>query len=282
MCDLCSTEIMMSGKVRPNVATFPCGHDFHLSCVLKHSKTRYSDNCPKCNSDQFNNVPNFGTDRRTSIETLVAARREHREIRTDVSYLSTVTNWFGKKSKALSTLVEHGTSLNTLRINGYLPEDFIEHQVPWRTLSSRYTIDALLDFGFRWHHMVVMGFIPEDFKALSWQHMDDTLNLSATDMLRTSITIQQLADLKLPIQQIKQLGFTWKDLTDMGGTAKSFRLLTSNLNDLKTYFGPNDKDWEKAGFTTTGIVQNKWKTSEFTPVRAKRPIVQSGLDLDFL
>tara|TARA_B100002051_G_C16711879_1_gene627097 strand:+ start:706 stop:1551 length:846 start_codon:yes stop_codon:yes gene_type:complete len=281
MCDLCNTEIMMSGKVRPNVATFRCGHNFHLSCVLKYSKTRYSDNCPKCNPVQFNNVPNFGTDRQTSIETLVSARREHREIRSDVSYLAAVTNWFGKKSKALSTLVDYGTSLNTLQINGYLPEDFIENQVPWRTLSSRYTIDALLDFGFRWHHMVVMGFIPEDFKALSWQHMDDTLNLSATDMLRTSITIQQLADIKLSIQQIKQLGFTWKDLTDMGGTAKTFKLLTSNLNDLKTYFGPSDKDWEKAGFTTSGIVQNKWKTSEFTPVRSKRPIAQSGLDLDF-
>ena len=31
-CTLCSGEILKSGTVRPNVATFECGHEYHLLC----------------------------------------------------------------------------------------------------------------------------------------------------------------------------------------------------------------------------------------------------------
>lgn len=271
-CTLCLSGIEKSGNVRPNVATFECGHEFHLNCVIDYCKSRYTNKCPLCYEKTSPFAPNFSKDRLAAIQSLIDARRENRELKTNVSYLGGLGNWFGNKNITLKNLVRNGTSLNTLKVNGYLPEDFIEHTIPWKKLCGIYTTDALLDFGFRYHHMIVMGFCPEDFKRFSWEQLYSILNVRATDMLKTSMTVRQLSDLKFPIQQIKQLGFTWKDFVEMDGNVKTLRLLTDNLSDLKTYFNPNAKDWENAGFTRERITLYKWKTDDFAPVRQKRAI----------
>ena len=268
-CTLCNTDIQKSGNVRPNVATFECGHEYHLSCIISHCKTRYTESCPTCTQDQCLNVINLGIDRIHGIETLVQARRKFRETKAQSG--KKTFSWFGNES-SLSQLVSSGTQLNTLRMKGYLPEDFIENQLKWKRLTDVYTIDALLDFGCKWHHMILMGFTPDDFKSLSWQNIYDTLNVRAPDMLKTSINVRQLSELKFTIQQIKQLGFTWNDFVGMDGNVKTLRLITSNLNDLKTYFNPSNAEWELAGFTRERISLYKWCTDEFTPVRQTRQI----------
>ena len=233
-CTLCSKDIEKSGNVRPNVGTFDCGHEFHLSCVIEYCKSRYTNDCPLCYKEVSPFKPNFGKDRLTAIQTLIDARRTNREIKTDVSYLGGISSWFGNRTVTLKNLVGNGTSLNTLKLNGYLPEDFIEHQISWKKLCGIYTTDALLQYGFRYHHMIVMGFTPMDFKRFSWEQMYSVLNIRASDMLKTSITVRQLSELKLPIQQIKQLGFRGKDVVGMDGNVKTLRLLTDNWSDLKT------------------------------------------------
>jgi hypothetical protein len=216
--------------------------------------------------------PNFSKDRVAAIQSLVDARRTNREIKTDVSYLGGISSWFGNRETTLKNLVGNGTSLNTLKVNGYLPEDFIEHHISWKKLCGIYTTDALLSFGFGFYHMIVMGFCPEDFKRFSWEQLYSALNIRATDMLKTSITVRQLSELNLPIQQVKQLGFTWNDLVSMDGNVKTLRLLTDNLSDLKTYFNPNIQNWDEAGFSRERIALYKWKTDDFAPVRQKRAI----------
>lgn len=277
-CTLCNSDIQKSGNVRPNVATFECGHEYHLSCVISYCKSRYTDSCPMCQTGKTMSSINLSNDRVHAIETLVNARRKFKEKKTKQSsgFL-----WFSNET-SLRQLVSSGTSLNTLRIKGYGPDDFIEEQIKWKQLADVYTIDALLEFGCQWHQMILMGFTPEDFKGLSWQQMYDKLGIRASDMLKTSIDCRQLSELKFTIQQIKQLGFTWKDLTSMDGNVKTMRLLTSNLSDLKTYFNPSQKDWEGAGFTRERINLYKWTTDEFTPVRQKRQISIKHLNrLDF-
>jgi len=207
-----------------------------------------------------------------ALNTLIAARRKHREIKPNVSYLGGISSWFGNRTVTIKSLVSNGTSLATLKIQGYLPEDFVEKQVSWKHLSNVYTTDALLDFGFQWHHMVLMGFNPDDFKKFTWEQLYDKLNVRASDMLKTSITVRQLSELNFSIQQVKQLKFTWNDLVTMEGNVKTMRLLTNNLSDLKTYFNPNTSDWDKAGFTSERIKLYKWSTNDFTPVRQKRAI----------
>tara|TARA_B100000674_G_scaffold298066_1_gene247279 strand:+ start:3039 stop:3431 length:393 start_codon:yes stop_codon:yes gene_type:complete len=120
--------------------------------------------------------------------------------------------------------------------------------------------------------MIMMGFSPEDFKLMSWQQMYDTLKIRASDMLKTSINIRQLGELKFSVQQIKQLGFTWKDFMQMDGNVKTMRDITSNLSDLRTYFNPSQAQWEQAGFTRERINLYKWSTDEFTPVRQTRKL----------
>jgi len=282
-CTLCNEEILKSGNVRPNVATFDCGHEFHLSCTISYCKSRYTDKCPSCPTPDLRSKPNFSKDRVHAIQTLIDARRNNRETKVDVSFLGGLSSWFGNKKVTLKNLVGNGTSLNTLKVQGYLPEDFIENQVTWKRLCDIYKTDALLEFGFQWHHMILMGFCPEGFKQFTWQQMYDNLNIRASDMLKTSITVRQLSELQLSIQQIKQLGFTWGDFVSMGGNVKTMRLLTNNLSDLKTYFNPTGVDWENAGFTTERISLYKWKTEEFTPVRQKRTLNLSNIrtTLDF-
>lgn len=266
-CNLCSNDIEKSANVRPNVATFECGHEFHLNCTIDYCKSHYTTQCPVCYKEPSKYKPNFSSDRLHAIQTLVDARRANREVKTDVGYLQGLNSWFNSKKSTLISLVSNGTSLNTLKLNGYIPEDFIEQKISWKKLSSVYTPDALIDYGFRFHHMIVMGFCPEHFKSFTWEQLYNTLHIKAPDMLKTSINTRQLAELKLPIQQIKQLGFTWKDLVNMDGNVKTLRLLTDNLSDLRTYFNPSSNDWDRAGFTRERISLYKWKTDDFTPAR---------------
>lgn len=280
-CILCNNQILKSGKVRPNVATFECGHEYHLSCILSHSKLRCTEKCPQCFPD-FKMGINMSTERYEAIESLVLARRKDREIKLEKTPQTSLNfGWFNNEN-SLAQLVSSGTSLNTLRIKGHMPEDFIEHQISWKRLADIYNVDALLEFGCKWHHMILMGFMPDDFKSMTWQQLYDTLQVRAPDMLKTSINVRQLGELKFSIQQIKQLGFTWKDFMNMDGNVKTLKSLTSNLSDLKTYFNPNNVEWEKAGFTRERINLYKWVTDEFTPVRQTRQLTLKTLNrLDF-
>ena len=69
-CTLCNTDIQKSGKVRPNVATFECGHEFHLNCTIDYCKSRYTNLCPICDPIKYGSLVNLGTNRLDAIETL--------------------------------------------------------------------------------------------------------------------------------------------------------------------------------------------------------------------
>ena len=73
-CTLCKDDILSSGNVRPNVATFDCGHEFHLSCILKYAKENITMSCPMCNKIDLTRL-NLGDDRKLAIQTLIDARR---------------------------------------------------------------------------------------------------------------------------------------------------------------------------------------------------------------
>jgi len=238
--------------------------------------------CPSCKPVDTTSLPNFSQDRLVALESLINARRKTRDVKPNIAFLGGLTSWFGK-AVSLDTLVSNGTSLNTLKIQGYTTEDFIENQITWKKLCKVYTIDALIDFGCRWHHMVVMGFCPEDFKSFSWQQLYTTLNIRAKDMLKTSINVRQLSELNFSIQNIKQLGFSWTDLVNMGGDVKTLRMLTTNLDDIRTYFDPSQEQLVAAGFAPQNVKRHNWKTETVTPVRQKRAINMASMTaaLDF-
>ena len=76
-CTLCNDTILKSAGVRPNIATFECGHEFHLSCILTYSQENLSKVCPICN--KFNSARiKLGDDRLIAIQTLIEARRMYK------------------------------------------------------------------------------------------------------------------------------------------------------------------------------------------------------------
>lgn len=236
-CSLCNQPLIMKGSIRPNIATFECGHHFHLDCTLRHAKEKMSTQCFKCNPVVVH-FANVGDDRIVAMETLIKARQDAKEKQT--------SSWWGQTS--LKSMVNAGASLSTIRLKGYVPDDFIQDHISWKKVQKTYTFDALMDFGFRWHHMLVMGFEPSDFKMVSWNHMQD-LELTAADMLKTSMNIRDLAALQLEPYQLNELGFIWSDFIKMGGNAKNLKLLTDDMEDLKTYFEPDKDQLHQAGFT---------------------------------
>lgn len=242
-CTICSENMVFSGAVRPNIATFECGHSFHLSCVLAYSKAKITQTCPICNPVQNVMFANFGDDRLRSMQIMIEKRRNINKMEKPKSYFSIFSS-----TNDLRSMIRSGTSLHSIKLNGYLPESFIEEGIKFRECGSTYTMSSLIDFGFRFNHMLTMGFSPEDFKKMSLLNMEE-LNISAEDMMQTSITIHQLSQLGIDLYKLCEMGFSWADLRKIGGNVQTIRLLTPKVSELKTYFSPTEEEWKDAGFT---------------------------------
>lgn len=250
-CILCDQPIVMKDRIRPNVATFECGHHFHLTCVLHHSRAKLTTECFKCKPVKTTTFPNLSHDRILAMESLIQARQ---------TKAKTTKGWFNFGTSSLKGMVSNGSSLNSIALKGYSPEDFVEESIGWRQLSKVYTADALMEFGFKWNHLLTMGFEPRDFKFVPWHHIKDTLNLKASDILQTSINLRELAALDLELYQLQELGFAWSDFVKMGGNSRTLKLLTDNMDDLITYFNPTQEQLFTAGFTEEKVIKEKWKS----------------------
>ncbi len=265
-CTLCNESLVISGNIRPNCASFECGHEFHLNCTLSYSKQRLSNTCPTCTTTTSHPFANMGEDRLLSMQALIDSRRRTANLSEETSG-GLLGGWFKKSPASLTAMVKSGKSLHALKLDGYLPEDFVEEGVSWAKLGKVYTMDALVDFGFTYEHMKRMGFSTDDFKKLKLYQLKD-LGITAEDMMKTEISIRQLAELNIPLHELHAMGFKWQDLCGMGGNVETLRAFTDDLSDLKTYFEPDS--WIDAGFTPENMKKYEWNTDNFTPVRAKK------------
>ena len=271
VCTLCEDSLVITDRLRPNTATFECGHEFHLSCVISYSKQRLRNTCPICFTDSVHPFANMGEDSVLAMQALIDSRRKTANLSEEASG---GWGWFKKTPASLNNLIKSGKSLNALKLDGHLPEDLVEEGISWGKLSKVYTMEALINFGFTYQHMKRLGFSTDDFKKLKLYQIKD-LGITAEDMMQTSMTIHQLSELKIPLHELHALGFTWSDLVSMGGDVETLRTLTDDLGDLKTYFEPSD--WTDVGFTEENIAKYEWDTSKYTPVRRKRPVKSSQI-----
>lgn len=246
-CSLCSENMVHTGTMAPNIGQYQCGHSFHLNCILAYSNEKVTQTCPTCNPQKNTFFANFGEDRVKSMQVMIEKRRSINKFEKPKSYFSL----FGS-SNDLRSMIKSGTSLSSLKLNGYIPESFIEEGIQYREIAKTYTMDSLIDFGFRFSHMLTMGFEPSSFKKMSRNNMDE-LEITAEDMLKTSITIHDLSELGLEMYKLSEMNFTWADLRKIGGNAQTIRLITSKVSDLNTYFSPTQKDFTEAGFTEASL-----------------------------
>lgn len=169
-------------------------------------------------------LPDLGTDIMASMRSVVAARRTPA---AEMSMWQKATTMFSKKE--LPRCLHY--SLTTLALQGFQPQDFIEHNIPWR--SIQHPIDATIDFGFEWSHMIAMQFEPHHFKSMEWRHFQQ-LKIGAMEMLQSSLRIHDLVALELTPQQLHQLGWTWDLLTSIGATTDNISI---SPQDIRIYFG---------------------------------------------
>lgn len=168
-------------------------------------------------------IPDFGENQLHALNAIVQARRQQP---AETNLWERTRHFFGKKE--LPQLL--GTSLTTLKVQGFIPQDFIEHEIQWKDMP--YSIDASIAFGFTFEHMLTMAFQPDHFKQLEWRHYKQ-LKLNADEMMKTGLTIHDLNALKLTPQQLHQLKWSWTQLRSIGGTREN---ITIDQNDRELYF----------------------------------------------
>lgn len=165
-------------------------------------------------------VADLGEHLLVSMKAVIAARRQPHEE-------SFWTKHFYSK-KELPKLL--GTSLTTLKMQGFLPQDFIEHEISWNDMP--YKIDDAIEFGFTFEHMSRMGFQPQHFKQFEWRHYKQ-LRVNADTMIQTCMSIHDLNALELTPQQLHQLKWSWAKMRSIGATQSNVPISSS---DQQLYF----------------------------------------------
>ncbi len=163
-------------------------------------------------------VPDFGTRRSISMQAVIQARREPVQ---QTTLLERARMALGGRA-----------ALSTLKLQGMLPEDFIERQVRWSDIT--YTMNDCIDFGFTWDHMIAMSIQPADLRAFKWKHYKQ-LRVGANEMMQTNISVHDLVALKFTAPQLRELGWSWKQLQEIGATQEN---LNMSPQELRTYFRP--------------------------------------------
>lgn len=243
-CSVCNEEIS-----ERNRAVFDCGHMFHLSCVLA---SPYSTQCSQC-SAQLNNKPDLGNDRAVAMNAAILQKISERRLKIPgtPSVLQNIIHAISPLTPAAQTFVDHmkqNKKLSVISAAGFSPEDAVQERVRFSDIVSRYDSKDILEFGFTWDQMVMLGILPSHIQHFSWTEQKHKLKLNAEKMLQMRLTMTELADMEYTTHQLVELGFTWHILSSMGANVETWRRFNFELDDIKRYWTPTLSQWVSAGF----------------------------------
>lgn len=243
-CTLCSEQLHDK-----NLAVFPCGHAFHLSCVFTHS---FKTICLTC-AQSPENLPDLGTDREIAMAAEITAKIQSHQLKPVES-----TSWVQKITSVISPLtpkattfmdnIHHNKKLSVIRDCGFGPENAIQERIPWSKIHKRYSSTAILEFGFEWEHMVQMGIVPSQLSKFNWTEQQHKLKLTAQKLLSIRMTVSELSQLKYTTHQLLEMGFDWSMMSRLGANVDSWPLFKISLVDIKRYWTPSVSQWVAAGF----------------------------------
>lgn len=249
-CVLCHKKFNKNGN---NIASFDCGHRFHLSCILKNAKY-YSTSCPICSKVQNTKLkPNLGDDRSIAMASNIQARIRRRQLQPKqqmtwfMKILSTITP-FNKTPENLTEYISAGYNLTELQKTGFTPDDCIQENIKWDYIIKKASIAHILQFGLKWKDMVSMGIKPHNLKDFTWSQLKHTLNLNASELLKLNMTLTELGELEYTPHQLNDLGFTWEIFTALGASVETMPSFRMTVDEIKTYFSPTVNQWIQAGF----------------------------------
>ena len=247
-----------------NIAVFDCGHKYHLSCSLNRASF-YDTKCMLCSEVNKKNMKaDLGDDRETAMLAEIEAKIKRHQLepkapRTFLYSLLSVLTPFSSTPDSFRDFLNRGHKLTELKKMGYTPTDGVEEKIPWQAMRNNVDIKQLLQFGFKWEHMVSMGIRSEHLKDFTWSQVKHGLGLGAKDILKLNITLDELAELKYTPQQLNDLGFTWEVFSAMGANVSTMKSFDMSIDDVKTYFNPSLNQWLEGGFyNKEALVKNDW------------------------
>lgn len=281
-CAICHAKFTKSAT---NLAIYDCGHTFHLSCVLKNAKL-YNSSCIICNGVQNLNLkPNLGDDRNIAIKSNIQARIKRRQMTPVVEpswiikLLSTFSP-FNTQPQTISDYIGAGYKLSDLTRDGFTPSDCVQAKMQWSTLRQKYSMAHLLQFGFKWKEMTELGIKSRNLKDFTWSQLKHGLGLSANDLLKLNMNLQELADLEYSPHQLNDLGFNWETFVAMGANVETLSAFKMSIQDIKTYFNPNVHQWHAAGFYDKNrLTKSGWPIEDVIAALPNAPVRADGRQL---
>jgi hypothetical protein len=279
-CTLCSQLLLDR-----NQATFDCGHHFHLSCVLLQP---YSSLCSTCEV-ATDKLPDLGLDRQVAMTACRAVKIQQRQLHsveaaTLLQRLSRALTPLTPQALCFTDHMYHNKRLSFITSAGFEPRDAVQERVQWADIADRYDSAAILDFGFKWHHMVSLGIQPKQLQHFNWSQQIRSLELTAAQLLQTNMTVTELAQLQYTAHQLLELGFQWQLLANMGTNVETWPLFGFTLEDIKRYWSPTLTQWVSAGFYDKERVQHAgWQMEDVlkTLPRMRERSAGRVLRLDF-
>ena len=264
-CVLCR-QSLPNDPTRPGVARFECGHIFHLRCVLNHA-TNFRTACPSCDIAK-DLAPNLGGDRCIAIAANAAAARRRRMLYPTAPQSTGQRLWnalVGSSAVSLAQHIQRGTKINDLQRLGFGPDDLVAENVHWNTLVQKYNATDILNFGVRWNHAVRMGVRPSALKMFTWAQLRHCLNISARDLMSIDVSITDLAEMNISPAHLVDMGFDWKAMESLGASVETLKALSMSVADIKTYFKPNAREFERAGFyDKQRLLKSGWDVDRVT------------------
>ena len=243
-CTLCCGPL-----TQKNIATFQCGHSFHLTCVLA---VPYATTCSTCDLST-SDTPDVGNDRNIAMDADVLMKVSQRRLNpTQKSgVISRLRLFMTPLTPTPQTFVDHmkqNKKLSVIAASGFGPDDAVQERVRFSEIVARYEAKDIIDFGFKWNHMVTLGILPTHLTHFTWTQQRHKLQLNAEKLLEMRLIITELADMKYTTHQLVELGFTWPVMVSMGGNVDTWKRFKFDLDDIKRYWSPSLSQWVAAGF----------------------------------
>ncbi len=138
-------------------------------------------------------------------------------------------------------------TLNQLKDSGVTPEMLVASGVKWDTLQSKYGVDALLEYGLRWRHMLRAGFRGSSLRSVTPAQMAH-LGLNATRTLECRPNAADLGSLGMSAVQLRDAGWNADLMRAIGVNCRSMADFGWPLKDWATELGVTD--FRSLGFDT--------------------------------
>tara|TARA_B110000977_G_scaffold108627_1_gene141341 strand:+ start:197 stop:958 length:762 start_codon:yes stop_codon:yes gene_type:complete len=212
----------------------------------------YSSLCAECDLPPTN-LPDMGLDRSVAISSNAISKIQQRQLKGIIkrTFLQKIGNLITPLTPSLDCFSDHlyhNKRLSFIASVGFSPTDAVQERIKWSKISSTYDTVDILEFGFKWAHMIEMQITPDEVHLFSWQQQQKNLELTAQKLLQTNISLSELAQMKYTTHQLLELGFDWNVMTILGASVDSWGMFDFSLEDIKTYWNPSLTDLVSGGF----------------------------------